>query len=139
MRRFIAVSFFAWLIWSGLVLRSAYYSQPATALQSEFPLGSPSFEERVLELVNEERWNNGQLPPLKGSAQLHDAADGHSINMAIRDFFAHCDLDTKTSPWDRMEAAGYTGWSSAAENIAAGYSTPEEVWRQLGGGDALAQ
>jgi uncharacterized protein YkwD len=127
MRRFIAVSFFAWLIWSGFVLRSAYYSQPATALQSEFPLGSPSFEERVLELVNEERWNNGQLPPLKGSAPLHNAADGHSINMATRDFFDHCDLDTKTSPWDRMEAAGYTGWSSAAENIAAGYSTPEDV------------
>lgn len=43
--------------------------------------------------------------------------------MAARDFFAHCDLDTLTLPWDRMTAAGYN-WNSAAENISAGYSTP---------------
>jgi len=86
-----------------------------------------TFEEQVLELVNQERWANGQLPPLKGNVLLDDAAETHSSNMAARDFFAHCDLDTKTSPWDRMEAAGYTGWNYAAENIAAGYSTPAAV------------
>jgi hypothetical protein len=56
--------------------------------------------------------------------------------MAVRNFFAHCDLDTKTQPWDRMTAAGYTNWSYAAENIAAGYSTPEQVmagWMQSSG------
>ncbi len=46
--------------------------------------------------------------------------------MADRDFFAHCDLDTGTSPWDRMTAAGYQ-WSYAGENIAAGYGTPQEA------------
>ncbi|MCA9874589.1 MAG: CAP domain-containing protein, partial [Anaerolineales bacterium] len=86
-----------------------------------------TFEEQVLELVNQERWNNGQLPPLKGNTLLDAAAETHSDNMAVRNFFAHCDLDTKTSPWDRMEAAGYTGWNYAAENIAAGYGTPAEV------------
>lgn len=86
-----------------------------------------TFEEQVLELVNQERWNNGQLPPLKGNALLDTAAETHSSNMAARDFFAHCDLDTKASPWDRMAAAGYTGWNYAAENIAAGYGTPAEV------------
>jgi len=86
-----------------------------------------TFEEQVLELVNQERWNNGQLPPLKGNTLLDAAAETHSSNMAARDFFAHCDLDTKTSPWDRMNTAGYTGWNSAAENIAAGYGTPADV------------
>ena len=46
--------------------------------------------------------------------------------MATRDFFAHCDLDTGSLPWDRMTAASYS-WVLAAENIAAGYSTPTSV------------
>ncbi|MBK8984534.1 MAG: hypothetical protein IPM39_00395 [Chloroflexi bacterium] len=86
-----------------------------------------TFEEQVLEIVNQERWNNGQLPPLKGNTLLDNAAETHSTNMAIRNFFAHCDLDTKKSPWDRMNAAGYTGWNAASENIAAGYGTPTAV------------
>jgi len=93
----------------------------------ETAVTAATFEEQVLELVNQERWANGQLPPLKGNTLLDAAAETHSSNMAARDFFAHCDLDTQTSPWDRMVAAGYTGWSSAAENIAAGYGTPSDV------------
>jgi hypothetical protein len=46
--------------------------------------------------------------------------------MAQRDFFAHCDLDTGASPWDRMQAVGYS-YNSAGENIAAGYSSPASV------------
>ncbi len=79
-----------------------------------------------MELVNEERWNNGGLPPLKRSAVLDGAAEGHSSNMATRDFFAHCDVDTGDSPWDRMMDAGYY-FNGAAENIAAGYSSPAAV------------
>ncbi|MCA9968902.1 MAG: hypothetical protein KC425_01740, partial [Anaerolineales bacterium] len=86
-----------------------------------------TFGEQVVELVNAARWDNGQLPPLKGETLLHAAAQGHSDNMAGRDFFAHCDLDTKTSPGERMTAAGYSGWNYAGENIAAGYSTPVDV------------
>ena len=86
-----------------------------------------TFEEQVLEMVNQERWNNGQLPPLKGNVLLDTAAETHSNNMAVRNFFAHCDLDTLTSPGSRMTAAGYVGWNYAAENIAAGYSSPTAV------------
>jgi len=85
-----------------------------------------TFEEEVLELTNIERWNNGQLPPYKGDTLLDDSSGTHSTNMAVRDFFAHCDPDTLTLPWDRMNAAGYS-WNAAAENIAAGYSTPADV------------
>lgn len=86
----------------------------------------PSFEARVMELVNQERWNNGQLPPLKRNDLLDSSSETHSANMADRDFVMHCDPDTLTLPWDRMVAAGYI-YSSAAENIAWGYPDPEAV------------
>lgn len=94
----------------------------------DMPAGtaSPTYEEQVLEIVNQERWINGQLPPLKGVVLLDGVAETHSTNMANRDFFAHCDLDTKQSPWDRMTGAGYS-YNSAAENIAVGYSSPTSV------------
>jgi hypothetical protein len=85
-----------------------------------------TFEERVLELVNLERLANGGLPPLKGVSELNTSAESHSFNMADRDFFAHCDLDTKLTHSQRMSAAGYA-WNIAGENIAAGYATPEDV------------
>jgi uncharacterized protein YkwD len=87
----------------------------------------PSFEEQVVELVNQERWTNGALPPLKKNALLDNSSETHSSNMATRNFFAHCDVDTGTLPWDRMEAAGYVNWTNAAENIAAGSPTPTAV------------
>jgi len=84
-----------------------------------------TFEERVLEIVNLERAAVG-LPPLKGVSELFNSSETHSSNMANRDFFEHCDLDTKTTHGSRMTAAGYT-WNAAGENIAAGFSTPEDV------------
>jgi uncharacterized protein YkwD len=96
------------------------------ALISAQTTEDPSFEQRLLELVNRARWDNGQLPPLKANPLLDLAAENHSANMANRDFFAHCDLDTKTSPADRITATGYT-WYAMGENLAAGYGTPEDV------------
>lgn len=90
---------------------------------------APSLEEQVVELVNEERWDAGQLPPLKQVPELHSATGDHSSAMAVRDFFAHCDLDTGKSPWTRMVDAGYL-WSWAGENIAAGSSTAAGVMSQ---------
>lgn len=87
---------------------------------------TPTFEERVVELVNEERWSDSMLPPLKANTLLDDSSLTHSTNMAQRDFFAHCDPDTNTQARDRMSAAGYS-YNYAAENIAAGSSTPDSV------------
>jgi len=86
----------------------------------------PSFEDQLIELVNQERWTNGQLPPLKRVVELDISSEVHSANMASRNFAMHCDPDTGTWPWDRMVAAGYI-WSSAAENIAWGYPDPAAV------------
>jgi uncharacterized repeat protein (TIGR01451 family) len=88
---------------------------------------TPTYEDQVMEMLNQERWNNGQLPPLKRNSFLDASSETHSDNMAVRNFFQHCDPDNGSKPWDRMTAAGYTGWSYAAENIAAGYSTPSAV------------
>ena len=85
-----------------------------------------SYEEQIVEMVNIERWNNGQLPPLKHNAMLDASSEMHSVNMADRNFFAHCDLDESTLPWDRMTSVGYS-WAWAGENIAAGQSTPASV------------
>jgi len=107
-----------------------YFPEPI-AVTPDAPIeGAPkatlvmTYEERLAELVNEERWDNGELAPLKQVDLLDSVAETHSFNMADRDFFMHCDPDTLSSPWNRMTSAGYF-WSSAAENIAAGSSSPE--------------
>jgi uncharacterized protein YkwD len=84
------------------------------------------YEIELVELTNQERWDNGMLPPFKQVDLLHNSSEGHSESMAINDFFAHCDLDSHTHPNDRMQTAGYS-YSSWAENIAAGYGTPSAV------------
>jgi hypothetical protein len=89
-------------------------------------LQAQTFEDQVMELLNVERWDNGTLPPLKRCDLLDSSAETHSSNMATRNFFAHCDLDTGQSPWARIIAAGYS-YFYAGENIAAGQSTPSWV------------
>ena len=88
--------------------------------------GGPSFEQEVVMIVNQERWANGQLPPLKSVDLLDASSELHSDNMATRDFFAHCDPDTMTEAWDRMSDAGYS-WNAAGENIAIGQADPTAV------------
>jgi hypothetical protein len=115
------------LIWIGLLAAPVQArSTPAPKAEPAAPAAGPSYEEQVMELVNQERWQNGNLPPLKHDVLLDASAETHSVNMAHRDFFAHCDPDTGKSPWVRMTDHGYF-WNSAAENIAAGYSSPSAV------------
>ena len=90
------------------------------------PERAATFEDQVMELVNQQRWSNGQLAPLSRCAPLDTSSETHSVNMGVRNFFAHCDPDTLTMPGQRMAAAGYNS-GSWAENIAAGYSTPAAV------------
>lgn len=117
------------LILSPLLLLSFWLILQPDHTQAEDALevaGSPPYEAQVLEIVNQERWANGQLPPLKGESSLNNAAETHSNNMASRNFFAHCDFDTGSTPVSRMQAAGYSG-NNWGENIAAGYGTPVSV------------
>ena len=81
-------------------------------------------EVRVFELTNAEREYLG-LPPLIWCDLLADAARAHNLDMIRNSFFAHEGSDG-SSPGIRIEREGFM-WSIAAENIAAGQPTPEEV------------
>lgn len=56
---------------------------------------------------------------------LTAAAQGHSADMAAKDYFSHVSQDGRTFT-QRIEAAGYA-WSSAGENIAAGQRSVQAV------------
>ncbi|WP_406065232.1 CAP domain-containing protein [Streptomyces sp. NBC_01077] len=86
--------------------------------------GQSSAADQVVALVNAERSKAG-CGPLTANATLTRAAQGHSDDMAARDFFDHTNPDG-ASPGDRVTAAGYP-WSTYGENIAMGQSTPEQV------------
>ncbi|MGB3536001.1 MAG: CAP domain-containing protein [Microcoleaceae cyanobacterium] len=90
---------------------------------TEPPIDS-SFVDEVVQLTNQFRQDNG-LDPLSFDPQLATAAQTHSQNMAIEDFFSHTGVDG-SNIGDRVDAVEYD-FFTAGENIAAGYSTPETV------------
>ncbi|MGW1776144.1 sigma-70 family RNA polymerase sigma factor [Streptomyces sp. NPDC002104] len=92
--------------------------KPATA-----PPGGSTVAQ-VISLVNSERAKAG-CGPLKEDAQLRTAAQGHSDDMARRDFFSHTNPDG-ADPGKRTTAAGYR-WSTYGENIAMGQRTAAQV------------
>jgi len=65
------------------------------------------------------------VSPLSGQSQLGNAARGHSQDMACNRFFSHTGSDGSAFS-TRITRAGYS-YSSAAENIAAGYGDPASV------------
>ncbi|WP_204357843.1 CAP domain-containing protein, partial [Streptomyces sp. ICC1] len=79
---------------------------------------------QVIALVNSERAAAG-CGPLKDDPQLRAAAQGHSDDMARRNFFSHSNPDG-ADPGKRTTAAGYR-WSTYGENIAKGQQTPAQV------------
>ncbi|BAZ47271.1 hypothetical protein NIES4102_43170 (plasmid) [Chondrocystis sp. NIES-4102] len=85
-----------------------------------------NFIEEVAELINLER-TRADLDPLQIDSQLSQAAQIHSESMANDDFFSHSGIDG-SSPFDRIQDTGYQ-YTTAAENIAAGYQTLEAVVR----------
>ncbi|MBR4721125.1 MAG: hypothetical protein IK057_05120 [Clostridia bacterium] len=82
------------------------------------------YQAEVLRLVNEQRANYG-LSALTYNTKLESVAYAHSKDMAVNNYFSHTNLSGQ-SPFDRMKAAGIS-YRSAAENIAAGQKTPQEV------------
>lgn len=72
--------------------------------------------------------SSGQFAPaaaLAWSARLTQAADGHSQDMAARNYFSHTSQDGTTFD-QRITAAGYL-FSAAGENIAAGQANVDAV------------
>jgi uncharacterized protein YkwD len=79
-------------------------------------------EVKVILKVNEERGRKG-FNPLWHNAQLSAAARRHSEDMATNDFWSHTGSDG-SSPWDRVNEAGYTG-SWRGEYLGKDYTTAE--------------
>jgi uncharacterized protein YkwD len=88
------------------------------------PVSGLSFADRVVELTNAERAKVGCAALIVNNT-LATVAQNHAVDMGQNDYFSHTSLDGR-SPFDRMRAAGYR-YTAAAENIAAGYQTPESV------------
>lgn len=86
--------------------------------------GNGSFESQVIALINQERAAEG-LPALKANNKLTNAARAHSQDMACIGFFSH-NSPSSGDPFDRIVRAGYS-FSSAGENIAAGYGSAAET------------
>lgn len=90
-------------------------TSPAWALS--LSLWDPAAQ-AVFDLVNLQRGFLG-LGTLNADSRLHDAALGHSTDMALNDYFAHTNPFTNETASQRVTAAGYA-WTSTGENIAAG-------------------
>ncbi|MFI9272877.1 sigma-70 family RNA polymerase sigma factor [Kitasatospora sp. NPDC052896] len=83
-----------------------------------------TFAQQVLDLVNTQRAQNG-CGPLSIDPQLQQAAQGQSVDMAVRHFFDHTNPDG-AGPQQRIDATGYH-WSLWGENIAQGQTDPAAV------------
>jgi uncharacterized protein YkwD len=89
------------------------------------PPQNDSLIARVMELTNLERQKAG-LGPLALSSELSGAAQDYSQVLASTGCFEHtCGAVPNFA--DRAARSGYTGWTALAENIAAGYPTPDAV------------
>lgn len=86
--------------------------------------GISPIEQKVIDLTNVERRNNG-LPALQADSSLSNVAREKSKDMRSNDYFSHTS-PTYGSPFDMMRDYGVT-YSTAGENIAQGQPTPEEV------------
>lgn len=82
------------------------------------------FEARVIELINAERAKAG-LSALKPQHQLTAAAQVYSADMACHNYLSHAGRDGSHFA-ERAERQGYK-FEYGGENLAGGYSTPEEV------------
>jgi uncharacterized protein YkwD len=108
------------------------------ALDDHFQEEWAEFEQQVLQLTNQRRsegancgsaGNFGPASPLTMQNQLRAAARRHSWHMGEAGYFEHESPGGPcgTTPWDRIETAGYTSWTNLGENIAAGYASVQQV------------
>lgn len=83
-----------------------------------------SYEQQVVELVNEIRVKNG-LKPLKENWELSRVARIKSQDMKDNRYFAH-NSPVYGTPYQMIKNFGIS-YRTAGENIAQGYRTPQQV------------
>jgi uncharacterized protein YkwD len=91
---------------------------------------TPSWEAELLSLTNAHRTGMG-LAALALDPTLTKASVWKARDMARRNYMEHDDpangAAPSRSPWDRLTACGWASGGSRAENIAAGYTSPQAV------------
>lgn len=97
---------------------------PSTPVETPQDASISAIEKAVLDLTNAERQKAG-LKPLQTDKNLMTSARQKSADMASKNYFSHTS-PTYGSPFDQMKANGVT-YKAAAENIAMGQRTAEEV------------
>jgi uncharacterized protein YkwD len=85
---------------------------------------SDTFDQKILNLVNQERAKVG-ADPLKINAQLDQAADLHTQDQANLNTSSHTGSNG-SGMVDRIQDTGYE-YSTIGENVAAGYVDAEAV------------
>ncbi|HEY77432.1 MAG TPA: hypothetical protein G4O00_14845 [Thermoflexia bacterium] len=106
---------------------------PASQTVLEGLTSSVDFTAQVVELINQARWENGRLPPLKRQEDLDAAAAYHSQDMAVDDYFNHDSYNRVDGQlvfekaWYERVSSYYSDWSALGECIAAGYTSPQSV------------
>ncbi|MGO4888062.1 CAP domain-containing protein [Anaerobacillus sp. MEB173] len=120
----------------GAAPQPAAPQQPATQAPAQEPKqeqakqpqqsaeGISSIEQKVIELTNAERRKAG-LSNLQADAALSNVAREKSRDMQANNYFSHTS-PTYGSPFDMIRDAGVS-YNAAAENIAMGQSTAEQV------------
>lgn len=107
--------------WQVFAFNSSGSSRSARVLLGIYP----NYAVNLLNQVNAERCSRG-LAPLAMNLSLFNAARRHTNDMTRNSFVSHTGSDG-TLPWDRFTQAGYN-WTTAAENIAGGYTTAADVF-----------
>jgi len=114
------------LVWAAVSTAESVGAAPAP-----LPLDPAGLAEDLVEEINQARWENGGLPPLKLQSDLQAAAGAHCQDMAVDNYFAHDSYDCVggSIEFDRTWVARvsdyYSGWSILGEILAAGYPTVE--------------
>ena len=124
---------------AGILLAAPLAATPLAEIEytgcggAEVAASDEAYEARVVELVNQERADNGGLPPLKRVDALTLPARYHAADMGGDNYFKHETYDRATDALryvcgasDRM-GRWYIDWRAVAENIGAGYVSPEAV------------
>jgi uncharacterized YkwD family protein len=100
------------------------FQQSENTDKSEQTKDASQFEQKVVDLVNQEREKQG-LKPLTLNKELSDVARTKSKDMMDKGYFDH-NSPTYGSPFDMMKQFGIE-YTTAGENIAKGQQSPEDV------------
>ena len=98
--------------------------KPSTDTPSASVTNTSTYEQQVIDLINEIRIKNG-LSPLTENTALSRCAKAKSQDMHDKRYFSH-QSPTYGSPFDMMKQFGIT-YRTAGENIAMGQTTPQAV------------